>query len=87
MQELYPQVETLQLLLIMRIHLMGSENILLTLKEFTKGHLITVFGAGGNRDRKKRPLMGQTVERYSDICIVTSDNPRSEEPVPLLRTF
>ena len=39
-----------------------------------------MFGAGGNRDRKKRPLMGQTVERYSDICIVTSDNPRSEEP-------
>lgn len=58
----------------------GLENILLTLKEFTKGRLITVFGAGGNRDRKKRPLMGQTVERYSDICIVTSDNPRSEEP-------
>lgn len=58
----------------------GLENILSTLKEFTKGRLITVFGAGGDRDKKKRPLMGRAVERYSDVCIVTSDNPRTEDP-------
>jgi UDP-N-acetylmuramoyl-L-alanyl-D-glutamate--2,6-diaminopimelate ligase len=56
------------------------ENILVTLKGFVKGRLICVFGCGGDRDASKRPVMGQTAERYSDVCIVTSDNPRTEVP-------
>ncbi|MDD2619082.1 MAG: UDP-N-acetylmuramoyl-L-alanyl-D-glutamate--2,6-diaminopimelate ligase [Syntrophomonadaceae bacterium] len=58
----------------------GLENILLTARHIAKHRLITVFGCGGDRDRTKRPLMGEIAARYSDFCIVTSDNPRSEEP-------
>ncbi len=55
-------------------------NVLVTLKEFTKGRLITVFGCGGNRDISKRPLMGRVAEELSDAVIVTNDNPRNENP-------
>jgi UDP-N-acetylmuramoyl-L-alanyl-D-glutamate--2,6-diaminopimelate ligase len=58
----------------------GIENILKTAREFTKGRLITVFGCGGDRDRTKRPIMGDIASSLSDIAIVTSDNPRTEEP-------
>lgn len=58
----------------------GLENILKTAREFTKGRLITVFGCGGDRDRTKRPIMGDIASCLSDIAIVTSDNPRTEEP-------
>jgi UDP-N-acetylmuramoyl-L-alanyl-D-glutamate--2,6-diaminopimelate ligase len=58
----------------------GLENILKTAREITKGRIITVFGCGGDRDRKKRPIMGGIAARYSDIAVVTSDNPRSEDP-------
>lgn len=55
-------------------------NVLQTLKDSGFKRIITVFGCGGDRDKGKRPLMREAVERYSDIFIVTSDNPRSEDP-------
>ena len=58
----------------------GLENVLRTAKEFTPRRLITVFGCGGDRDKTKRPLMGEVAARFSDQVIVTSDNPRSEDP-------
>ncbi|GFZ29863.1 UDP-N-acetylmuramoyl-L-alanyl-D-glutamate--2,6-diaminopimelate ligase 2 [Clostridium zeae] len=60
------------------------ENILTSVKEITKGKIITVFGCGGDRDATKRPLMGETAGRLSDYCIITSDNPRSEEPALII---
>ena len=56
------------------------ENILNTAKGFAKSNIITVFGCGGDRDTTKRPLMGAIAQKLSDICIVTSDNPRTEDP-------
>lgn len=58
----------------------GLENVLSTAREITSGRLITVFGCGGDRDRTKRPLMGEAAGRWSDILVVTSDNPRTENP-------
>ncbi|HHY05525.1 MAG TPA: UDP-N-acetylmuramoyl-L-alanyl-D-glutamate--2,6-diaminopimelate ligase [Clostridia bacterium] len=60
------------------------ENCLKTALEFAQGRIITVFGCGGDRDRTKRPLMGEVAGRYSDLCIVTSDNPRSEDPEAII---
>ena len=62
----------------------GLENILNTAKEFVQGRIITVFGCGGDRDRTKRPMMGEAAGRLSDYCIITSDNPRSENPEAIL---
>ena len=56
------------------------ENVLRTLVEIRSGRLITVFGCGGDRDRGKRPVMGEVAVRYSNLTVVTSDNPRTEDP-------
>lgn len=60
------------------------ENVCKTLKEICPRRLITVFGCGGNRDKGKRPLMGAIAARLSDASIITSDNPRSEEPLSII---
>jgi UDP-N-acetylmuramoyl-L-alanyl-D-glutamate--2,6-diaminopimelate ligase len=56
------------------------ENVLAAARQVTQGRLHVVFGAGGDRDRTKRPLMGAAARRLADRVLVTSDNPRSEEP-------
>ncbi len=62
----------------------GLENILKTGREILENRLITVFGCGGDRDRTKRPLMGRIAAQYSNFTIVTSDNPRTEEPEAII---
>lgn len=59
-------------------------NVLATLAEIATGRIITVFGCGGDRDRGKRPLMGGVAVSYSDLAVVTSDNPRTEEPLAII---
>lgn len=59
-------------------------NVLQTLNEIKKGRLITVFGCGGDRDREKRPKMGRVASELSDMAIVTSDNPRNEDPEEII---
>jgi UDP-N-acetylmuramoyl-L-alanyl-D-glutamate--2,6-diaminopimelate ligase len=56
------------------------QNVLEAARRITQGRVISVFGAGGDRDREKRPLMGRAGAELSDLAIVTSDNPRSEQP-------
>ncbi|MFC0214153.1 UDP-N-acetylmuramoyl-L-alanyl-D-glutamate--2,6-diaminopimelate ligase [Paenibacillus chartarius] len=60
------------------------EKALTTIREFAQGSIITVFGCGGDRDRTKRPIMGRVAAEHSDCVIVTSDNPRSEDPHAIL---
>lgn len=62
----------------------GLENILKTFADFEKNRLVVVFGCGGDRDRTKRPKMGAIAAKYADYSIVTSDNPRSEEPEQII---
>jgi len=63
----------------------GLENVVRTARGFTKGRLITVFGCGGDRDKGKRPLMGEAASAWSDFVIVTSDNPRTEDPDQIIK--
>ena len=63
----------------------GLSNILSTFKELKKGRLVCLFGCGGDRDAKKRPIMGSIAARLSDFVIVTSDNPRTEEPSLIIK--
>lgn len=62
----------------------GLENVIKTLNEVKQGRVITVFGCGGDRDKTKRPIMGKTVAELSDIAVVTTDNPRTEEPESII---
>ncbi|WP_163268078.1 UDP-N-acetylmuramoyl-L-alanyl-D-glutamate--2,6-diaminopimelate ligase [Chelativorans alearense] len=59
------------------------ENVLLAVRPFTTGRVIVVFGCGGDRDRLKRPIMGEIAGRLADVVIVTDDNPRSEDPATI----
>lgn len=63
----------------------GLENILRTARELTTRRIIVVFGCGGDRDRDKRPKMGKIAGELADMTIITSDNPRSEEPLDIIR--
>ena len=60
------------------------DNILRTVRTFTRGRVIALFGCGGDRDRGKRPIMGEIGGRLADYCILTSDNPRTEDPMKIL---
>ena len=61
------------------------ENILRAVRGFCTGRVIAVFGCGGDRDPFKRPVMGRIAAELADLCVVTSDNPRTEDPYKILR--
>lgn len=61
------------------------ENVLRSVRDFCKGRLISVFGCGGDRDPMKRPIMGHIGAQLSDLAVITSDNPRTEEPMAIIR--
>ena len=63
----------------------GLKNILTSVKQYAKGKIITLFGCGGDREIGKRPIMGEVAGRLSDFCVITSDNPRSEEPNSIIK--
>lgn len=62
----------------------GLENIISSLREIAENRVVTVFGCGGDRDKTKRPKMGKIAAELSDFCVVTSDNPRSENPSAII---
>jgi UDP-N-acetylmuramoyl-L-alanyl-D-glutamate--2,6-diaminopimelate ligase len=62
----------------------GLENVLSSVRGFCKGRLISVFGCGGDRDPIKRPIMGEIGVRLSDLAVITSDNPRTEDPMEII---
>ena len=60
------------------------KNVLVTARGFAKNRLISVFGCGGDRDHGKRPIMGEISGRHADFSVVTSDNPRTEDPMVII---
>lgn len=62
----------------------GLEKILKTAKDLSKGKVVLIFGCGGNRDKLKRPLMGEIASKFADEVIITSDNPRYENPMEII---
>lgn len=63
------------------------ENVLVTLQKVKKGRILLVFGCGGDRDKSKRPLMGRIASQYADLVIITSDNPRTEDPLAIIKAI
>ena len=63
----------------------GLENVLRSVRDFCKGRVISVFGCGGDRDPIKRPIMGRIGVELADLAVITSDNPRTEEPMAIIR--
>ena len=62
-------------------------NILQAAKSYTRGRVISVFGCGGDRDTSKRPIMGEISGRIADFTIITSDNPRTEDPNKIIKSI
>ena len=62
----------------------GLYNVIQTIRGFAKGRIITVFGCGGDRDKTKRPKMGKIASAMSDFSVLTSDNPRTEDPEAII---
>ncbi len=84
--EVVPTPETPYSILIDYAHTPdGLENVLTSVKDFCKGRLIVVFGCGGDRDPMKRPIMGKIGVTCSDIAVITSDNPRTEDPMAIIQ--
>ena len=84
--EVVPTPETPYTVLIDYAHTPdGLENVIRSVKHFCKGRVITVFGCGGDRDPIKRPIMGEIGVKLSDFAVITSDNPRTEEPMAIIR--
>lgn len=65
----------------------GLKNVIGAVRDFAKKRVITLFGCGGDRDKTKRPLMGKIAEELSDFVVVTSDNPRGEEPMEIIESI
>jgi UDP-N-acetylmuramoyl-L-alanyl-D-glutamate--2,6-diaminopimelate ligase len=63
----------------------GLENVLRSVRDYCRGRIISVFGCGGDRDPMKRPIMGRIGVKLSDLAVITSDNPRTEEPMAIIK--